>query len=68
MQFLANESESNRTNLRSDLTFRHSDRPGEDLFCPWHAKVNYSFPIRIHFRWPEDNDPLYVVYSGKHIT
>jgi hypothetical protein len=65
----SDESESNKLNMVSALTFAHPDKPGETLFCSWHGKVNYSFPIRIHFKWPEDNvTPLYLVYIGRHIT
>ena len=55
--------------FRTEMTFPHPALSGKLLFCPWHGKVNYHPPIRIHFSWPVTAvDPLYVVYVGPKIT
>lgn len=61
-------SESEKQSHRDKLTFRHPERAGETLFCPWHGKVQTP-PYRVHFSWPmRAGEPVYVVYLGWHIT
>ena len=58
-----------QSKFKTEMTFPHPDIPGEYLFCPWHGKVNYHPPLRIHFSWPVTAaDPLYVVYIGPKLT
>jgi hypothetical protein len=66
--WFSDSSETEKRDFRSDLTFRHPQRPGEWLFCPWHAKIK-SPQYRIHFSYPvSSEDTLYVVYVGPKIT
>ena len=62
-------SPTERSKFKTEMTFPHPDIPGKDLFCPWHGKVNYHPPLRIHFSWPVTAaDPFYVVYIGPKIA
>lgn len=62
-------SSTERSKFKTEMTFPHPDIPGKDLFCPWHGKVNYHPPLRIHFSWPVTAaDPLYVVYIGPKLA
>ncbi len=66
--WFSDESDANKKDFDSDLTFPHPDRPGQYLKCTWHGKVKTS-QIRIHFSWPiRPNSPLFVVYVGPKIT
>ena len=62
-------SPTEQSKFKTEMTFPHPDILGKDLFCPWHGKVNYHPPLRIHFSWPVTAaDPLYVVYVGPKLT
>jgi hypothetical protein len=63
-------SEKEMGEFANELIFKHPDRPGEYLSCPWHGKFRSpSGPIRIHFSWPILADqPLYIVHIGRKIT
>ncbi len=63
--WFSDSSREEKTGFGAKMTFRHPDRPGERLFCPWHGKVKIQ-QLRIHFSWPEP--PIYVVYIGQKIT
>ena len=63
--WFSDSSDGEKTKFRARMTFRHPDRPGERLFCPWHGKVKIQ-QIRIHFSWPEP--PIHVVYIGQKLT
>ncbi|MEQ9641456.1 MAG: hypothetical protein RIM84_15645 [Alphaproteobacteria bacterium] len=66
--WFSDESDANKADFESDLTFGNPDVPGENLFCSWHGKVK-SPQYRIHFTWPVTAmSPLYVVYVGPKIT
>ena len=66
--WFSDSSDPEKDCFRHELTFRHPERPGENLFCSWHGKVKTP-QIRIHFSWPVQADsPLYVVYIGPKIT
>ena len=66
--WFSDSSTSEKRDFENKLTFRHPDRPDQDLFCPWHGKVQTP-PYRIHFSWPVTcDDPLYVVYVGPKLT
>ena len=67
--WFSDSSKTEKEEFRSEMTFPHPARPAESLFCPWHGKVNYHLPLRIHFSWPiTAAEPLYVVYVGPKIT
>ena len=67
--WFSDSSDTEKNNFQTEMTFPHPALSGESLFCPWHGKVNYTIPIRIHFSWPVTRvDPLYVVYVGPKIT
>ncbi len=63
--WFSDSSDDEKAKFRARMTFRHPDRPGERLFCPWHGKVKIQ-QIRIHFSWPEP--PIHVVYIGQKLT
>ena len=63
--WFSDSSDEEKTRFRNRMTFRHPDRPGERLFCPWHGKVKIQ-QIRLHFSWPDP--PIYVVYIGQKLT
>lgn len=66
--WFSDSSITEKHEFEQQLTFRHPDKPGETLFCPWHGKVNHP-PFRIHFPWPVPaGEPLYIVYVGRKIT
>ena len=67
--WFSDSSATEKNKLRQKLTFSHPTRVGESLFCPWHGKVNFHPPLRIHFSWPVTAvDPLYIVYVGPKLT
>lgn len=63
--WFSDSSDGEKTRFRAKMDFRHPERPGKRLFCPWHGKVQIQH-LRIHFSWPEP--PIYVVYIGQKIT
>lgn len=66
--YFTDSSDTEKREFAQELTFRHPERPGETLFCPYHGKVRTGVH-RIHFTWPMTKDnPLYVVYIGPKRT
>lgn len=63
--WFSDSSDEEKSRFRAKMHFRHPERPGERLFCPWHGKVKIQ-QIRIHFSWPEP--PIHVVYIGQKLT
>ncbi|SMF96174.1 hypothetical protein SAMN02949497_3559 [Methylomagnum ishizawai] len=64
----ASDSEKNDSEYRRKMTFKHPGNPGENLFCPWHGKVQTP-QLRVHFSWPiRAEEPLYIVYIGPKLT
>ena len=64
----SDSSDTEKSQFRTQLTFRHPSLPRESLFCPMHGKVNQLL-LRIHFSWPIRADRnLFVVYVGRKIT
>jgi hypothetical protein len=63
------ESDDNKRNFRSELTFRDPDDPAQSLFCPWHGKVKVG-QYRIHFEWPRPikQRHIKILYIGPKIT
>jgi hypothetical protein len=61
-------SDSEKNEFETRLTFPHPGNPGENLFCPWHGKVQTP-QLRVHFSYPiRADEPLYVVYVGMKLT
>ena len=67
--WFSDSSLTEKRDFRTEMTFPYPAPPQESLFCPWHGKVNYHPPLRIHFSWPITAvNPVYVVYVGPKIT
>lgn len=68
--WFSDSSESEKNSFRRKLSFKHPERMGQTIFCPWHGKLRHqSYPYRIHFSWPVSAaEPLYVVYVGPKLT
>ncbi len=67
--WFSDSSDTEKDKFKQKLTFSHPTRVGKFLFCPWHGKVNFHPPIRIHFSSPVTAvDPLYIVYVGPKLT
>lgn len=65
--WFSDSSDPEKRDFQNDLTFLLND--GTSLFCPWHGKVNYHIPLRIHFSWPVTAvDPLHIVYVDPKLT
>ena len=64
----SDSSETEKSEFRDKLTFRHPDQPHRFLFCPWHGKVRH-LELRMHYTWSGSaGAPVYVVYVGPKIT
>ncbi|HET6382658.1 MAG TPA: hypothetical protein VFJ58_04635 [Armatimonadota bacterium] len=64
----SDESDSNKSQFKRELTFKNPASPHEGIFCPFHGKISTQF-FRIHFSWPiTASDPVFVVYIGPKIT
>jgi hypothetical protein len=63
------ESDANKRDFKTEMTFRNPIDPPEELFCPWHGKVKIG-QYRIHFEWPRPKGQrrFKVVYIGPKIT
>ncbi|MCY4234627.1 MAG: hypothetical protein OXE59_12930 [Bacteroidetes bacterium] len=65
----SDSSDTEKRNFRKELTFSDPQLGIHELFCPWHGKINYKPPIRIHCSWPiQSGQSLYVVYIGPKLT
>lgn len=61
-------STTEKSDFKKQLTFKHPEKPGDELFCPWHGSVQTP-QLRIHFSSPINyNEKLYIVYVGDKIT
>ena len=61
-------SDTEKSEFKDEMTFRHPEKPGEYLFCPWHGSTQTP-QYRIHFSWPvKADEPMYIVYVGPKIT
>ncbi|MBF0550254.1 MAG: hypothetical protein HQK60_06940 [Deltaproteobacteria bacterium] len=67
--WFTDESETNKINFKTELTFVDPANAGKAIFCPWHGKINEG-PTRIHFEWPRPpgQRQIKVVYIGPKIT
>jgi len=65
----SDESLSNKTKFRNELSFLDPDNQGEKEFCPYHGKIKTP-QYRIHFVWPlrSEDEYLKVLYIGPKIT
>jgi hypothetical protein len=64
----SDSSDDEKAKFKKKLTFKHPEKPGESIFCPWHGKTS-TRQLRVHFSWPiKSNIPLYIVYVGPKIT
>ena len=65
--WFSDSSDTEKRNFGRKLTFRLG---GDDLFCPWHGKLQLgNQQFRIHFTWPvPPGGQLHVVYLGLKIT
>lgn len=63
------ESETNKKDFKSELTFEDPSHAGDRLFCPWHGKISRRY-FRIHFEWPRPagQREVKVTYIGPKIT
>jgi hypothetical protein len=66
--WFSDSSDSEKRDFETELTFPHPTQEGEELFCPWHGKVNTP-KLRVHFSWPmRADEPVFIVYVGPKIT
>lgn len=64
----SDSSVSEKRRFEKKLRFRHPEKTGETISCPWHGKVRHM-TLRIHFSWPvRAGEPVYVMYIGQKIT
>ena len=62
------ESNKNKKNFESELTFNDPDNPEKAIFCHWHGKIQTP-QTRIHFEWPrpDGQKKIKIVYIGPKI-
>jgi hypothetical protein len=66
--WFSDSSDTEQNEFGTQLSFKHPEREGETLFCPWHGKIKTP-QFRIHFSWPiRADEPLYIMYIGPKIT
>ena len=66
--WFSDSSETEKSDFRDQLTFRHPDQPRRSLFCPWHGKIRH-LELRLHYTWSgRAGETAYVVYVGPKIT
>ena len=67
--WFTDESVSNKTSYRQEMTFQDPGVPGKTIFCPWHGKIKTP-QTRIHFEWPRpaNQQEIKVLYVGPKIT
>ena len=67
LAWFSDESEDNKRNFRSDMTFKDPNEPNESLTCFWHGKIQTP-QFRIHFEWPIKGETIKVPYIGPKIS
>jgi hypothetical protein len=65
--WFSDESEKNKRDFKSEMTFPDPEQPGRLIFCPMHGKIKTP-QTRIHFEWPIADKKLKVLYIGPKIT
>ena len=65
----SDESDTNRRDFKSELTFKDPESPAKKIECTWHGKINQE-QFRIHFEWPRPRGQrrIKVVYIGPKLT
>ena len=64
----SDSSETEKSDFRDKLTFRHPEQPQRSLFCPRHGKIRH-LELRLHYNWTgRAAEPAYIVYVGPKIT
>ena len=63
------ESETNKKDFKSELTFADPSGASGRLFCPWHGKISRRH-FRFHFEWPRPlgQREVKVTYIGPKVT
>ncbi|AFZ15718.1 hypothetical protein Cri9333_4963 (plasmid) [Crinalium epipsammum PCC 9333] len=67
--WFTDESETNKSNFKQEMTFPDPDDKNKKIFCSWHGKIKTP-QIRIHFEWPrsQGQNKIKVVYIGPKLT
>lgn len=66
--WFSDESATNKSVFKEDLTFSSDEQTSEKVFCPWHGKIKTP-QYRIHFEWPvKQRTRLRIFYIGPKIT
>ena len=66
--WFSDSSDGEKRDFKKQMTFSHPEKPNEEIFAPYHGKVQCR-QMRMHFSWPISADtPLYIVYIGPKIT
>jgi hypothetical protein len=67
--WFTDESEGNKTNFKTEMTFKDPRNDAKNIFCPWHGKIKTP-QTRIHFEWPRPakQREIKVLYLGPKIT
>jgi hypothetical protein len=67
--WFTDESDRNKHDFESEMTFQDPTNADRRIFCPWHGKIKAP-QFRIHFEWPVPvgQDRLKIVYIGPKIT
>jgi hypothetical protein len=63
------ESSSNKINFKHEMTFIDPENPTQNIFCPWHGKIQTP-QTRIHIEWPRplNQRKIKILYIGPKIT
>lgn len=63
------ESDTNKRDFKTEMTFHDPLKRDTALFCPWHGKIKMQ-QFRVHFEWPRPKaqKQIKVVYVGPKIT
>lgn len=66
---ITDESESNKTKFKDDMTFKDPRDLESSLFCSWHAKISKRY-FRIHFEFPikSTQKTMAICYIGPKLT
>jgi hypothetical protein len=67
--WFTDESNRNKQDFLTEMSFADPDNPTRKIFCTWHGKIK-SPQFRIHFEWPvpKGQKILKVLYIGPKIT
>lgn len=67
--WFTDESDTNKTKFKNQLTFTDPHENNSTIFCPFHGKIKTP-QYRIHFPWPllKNEKQIRIVYIGPKIT